>query len=174
MTIDPTVLAILSIFGGAALTALAGLIGAGINASREHNRWLREQRISAYERAHGLLEEMRYHTQDERDVERFRKELDALADERGLSKEDRAKLVEKGLRAFNGKRFTPEASYAWSREILARKIEIQASIALLGTRDVDARFDAAFGPLTDQDREGYKRAMLDLELAMRKALKVKD
>lgn len=38
MTIDPTVLAILSIFGGAALTALAGLIGAGINASRERNR----------------------------------------------------------------------------------------------------------------------------------------
>lgn len=46
--IDPTVLAILSIFGGALIAALAGLIGAWIQARREHRAWLREKRYEAF------------------------------------------------------------------------------------------------------------------------------
>lgn len=46
--IDPTLLAVLSIFGGVAVTALAGLLGAWIQGRREHKRWLREHRFAAY------------------------------------------------------------------------------------------------------------------------------
>lgn len=41
---DPTLLAVLSIFGGAALTAGAGFVGTRVQSRREHDRWLREQR----------------------------------------------------------------------------------------------------------------------------------
>lgn len=53
---DPTLLAILSIFGGASLTAGAGFFGAWLQSRREHARWLREQRYEAYARliAHQL------------------------------------------------------------------------------------------------------------------------
>lgn len=42
--IDPTLLALLSIFGGATLTVIAGFFGAWIQSRREHSKWLREQR----------------------------------------------------------------------------------------------------------------------------------
>lgn len=48
VAIDPTALALLGIFGGAALTAIAGWIGAGIQARREHTKWLRERRYETY------------------------------------------------------------------------------------------------------------------------------
>lgn len=48
VALDPTVLALLSIFGGAAFTVAAGSIGAWIQSRREHQAWLREQRYLAY------------------------------------------------------------------------------------------------------------------------------
>ncbi|GAA2887105.1 hypothetical protein [Microbacterium esteraromaticum] len=56
---DPTALAVLSIFGGAALTALAGFIGAWLQGRREHSRWLREQRYEAFTRAIDLVSNLR-------------------------------------------------------------------------------------------------------------------
>lgn len=47
-SIDPTLLALLSIFGGALIAAIAGLVGAWIQARREHRVWLREKRYEAY------------------------------------------------------------------------------------------------------------------------------
>ncbi|WP_442576346.1 hypothetical protein ACSBPH_04175 [Microbacterium sp. F51-2R] len=47
-SLDPTLLALLSIFGGAALTIIAGFVGAWIQSRREHQKWLREQRYLAY------------------------------------------------------------------------------------------------------------------------------
>ena len=41
-------LALLSIFGGASLTALAGLIGVVVQTRREHQQWLRAQRAGAF------------------------------------------------------------------------------------------------------------------------------
>jgi hypothetical protein len=50
---DSALLAVLSIFGGAALTAGAGFIGAWLQSRREHSRWLREQRYEAFSRFMG-------------------------------------------------------------------------------------------------------------------------
>ncbi len=41
-------IALLSIFGGAGLATLGGLIGAWIQGRREHARWVREKRYEAY------------------------------------------------------------------------------------------------------------------------------
>lgn len=46
--VDPIVLSLLSIFGGVALTVLAGFIGAWIQGRREHSKWQRDQRLGAY------------------------------------------------------------------------------------------------------------------------------
>ncbi|UPL12192.1 hypothetical protein [Microbacterium sufflavum] len=46
--LDPTVLALLSIFGGVLLTIIAGGIGALIQHRREHSKWLRDQRLRVY------------------------------------------------------------------------------------------------------------------------------
>lgn len=46
--LDPTLLALLSIFGGVALTIIAGAIGALIQHRREHSKWLRDQRLRVY------------------------------------------------------------------------------------------------------------------------------
>lgn len=45
---DATLLSLLSIFGGVALTIVAGLIGAWIQGRREHAKWHRDQRLVAY------------------------------------------------------------------------------------------------------------------------------
>ncbi|WP_404435228.1 hypothetical protein LG322_08700 [Microbacterium aerolatum] len=56
---DPTLLAVLSIFGGVAVTAAAGLLGAWIQGRREHKKWLRERRFEAYTRSYTLLQNWR-------------------------------------------------------------------------------------------------------------------
>lgn len=45
---EPVALALLSAFGGVTVTALAGLMGVAIQSRREHARWLRDKRYSAY------------------------------------------------------------------------------------------------------------------------------
>ncbi|MFF2487236.1 hypothetical protein ACFVSU_12595 [Microbacterium sp. NPDC058062] len=46
--IDPTALALLSIFGGVVLTIIAGGIGALIQHRRENTKWLRDNRLRVY------------------------------------------------------------------------------------------------------------------------------
>jgi hypothetical protein len=52
---DPVTLALLSVFGGVTVTALAGLLGAWIQSRRERARWLHERRYAAFL---ALLEEL--------------------------------------------------------------------------------------------------------------------
>lgn len=47
-TIDPLLLVLVSSFGGALVTALAGMIGMVIVSKQEHKRWLRDQRLEAF------------------------------------------------------------------------------------------------------------------------------
>lgn len=70
MTIDPTALSLLSIFGGAAITVGAGFLGAWIQGRREHKRWLRDQRFDLYSRAAGVLYELSQAPSDRELVDR--------------------------------------------------------------------------------------------------------
>lgn len=49
MTIDPLASLLIGAFGAAVLTVGGGLFGAWIQSRREHARWLREERLGAYE-----------------------------------------------------------------------------------------------------------------------------
>lgn len=55
---ESTTLTLLSVFGGASLTALAGLVGAWIQAHREHRRWVRERRYDAFVKAQAIIEDL--------------------------------------------------------------------------------------------------------------------
>ncbi|WP_431798351.1 hypothetical protein [Microbacterium kunmingense] len=52
--LDPTFQVLLTIFGGALVAAIAGFVGAGIQARREHRRWQRERRYEAFVAAYAL------------------------------------------------------------------------------------------------------------------------
>lgn len=56
--LDPTVVVLLSIFGGALLTAVAGALGAFYQNRREHARWLRERRYEAYVQVLTLMDDV--------------------------------------------------------------------------------------------------------------------
>lgn len=55
---DPVGIALVSIFGGAALTALAGLFGAWLQGRREHRRWVRERRYEAFVAAEAVFSQL--------------------------------------------------------------------------------------------------------------------
>lgn len=76
---DPTLLAILSIFGGAALTTVAGFIGAGIQSRREHEKWLREKRLEAFVESRVYFTKARRLVDDYREASAKAKNGDALA-----------------------------------------------------------------------------------------------
>jgi hypothetical protein len=46
--VDPVLSLVIGAFGAALLSAVAGFVGSRINARREHERWKREQRLTAY------------------------------------------------------------------------------------------------------------------------------
>ena len=67
--IDPTLLALLSIFGGALLAAVAGLIGAWIQSRREHRAWLREKRFEAFVSVRVLMRTLHRYVSDRKQGE---------------------------------------------------------------------------------------------------------
>ncbi len=97
---DPTLLAVLSIFGGAALTGLVGFIAAAIERRREHEKWVREKRYEAYVSALTLSAAM-----------------NSLADESAQmaetsASEDRKILLRERLTSLSEKAFEAAAPFA--------------------------------------------------------------
>jgi hypothetical protein len=170
---DPTLLAVLSIFGGVAVTAGAGLFGAWIQSRREHRKWLRERRIHTYDRAHRLVEDMRYGDHDRDVADHYIKKIEDLANEAGIPPADREKFVDQAREAVGGDIHSPRGVYDWTRDIRARKVEIEASLALVGTPDVRRRLDKVIGTLNEKDTIAYQLELDGLEAAMRKALGIK-
>jgi len=58
--IDPTFQILLTVFGAALVTALAGFAGAWLQGRREHARWVRERRYDAYVGAMQVAERWRH------------------------------------------------------------------------------------------------------------------
>lgn len=77
---DPTLLAILSIFGGAALTAGAGLFGAWVQSRREHSRWLRDQRYESFSKVLGIMDRFGVLHRNMTDPSEFQQMRDAARD----------------------------------------------------------------------------------------------
>ncbi len=144
--LDPTAQVLLTIFGGALLTAVAGGIGALIAWNREHHKWIRERRFVAFTDALALL--------------------GRVSD---LARLSRAATV-KGP-AASGER----AAIAEQATVLRERFaEIAAPFKLLGPDTIDAALNKAAKASDSGDPDVLKVAETELIKAMRSTLRITD
>lgn len=154
--IDPTMLALLSIFGGAALTVGAGFLGAWIQSRREHEKWLREQRYEAFVRALVLI----------RDARSLARQLTHLL----------GRVAEGSPEGEARNRLVADLTDVKKRAIESRdRVNAAAApISILGPSTVEQAMNAFVPSLASGDEAATQRAELTLVESMRTALSVKD
>ena len=178
--LDPTAQVLLTVFGAAIVTALAGFAGAALQGRREHKRWVRQERLAAYldflRFAHGLWDLI-----DDR--ERIRAALDeirpavlALREEQQQTPPgaDRDALVEK-MKTHNAKldQLQQSLSSMADKETVGRASLIESSVAcfLLGPgRVADAA--ARVAEATTESASAVMARIEEMETEMRRALQV--
>ena len=183
VAIDPTLLALLSIFGGALLTAAAAAWGAWRQSKREHMRWLRERRYESYVDQIRTLRTVEAALANSNRVNDSHLRLSARAQEL-MQKLDEAKSSDDEIEAIETEadrigaekaRLTRQSKMIEKRlSGLVEEIEHRiAPFYLLGPAHVrDAARVAARAlrdPAVDQEI-----AFRDLEAAMRRAIGVED
>lgn len=156
-TIDPTALALLSIFGGVAITVIGGFIGAWIQGRREHRKWLRDQRYEAFVR---LLVLMRGIVSTGKSLNRLIEEVNEAA---AKGEQPKASTVA----ALNGLQKKVD-------ETFERFGEVAAPMRLLGSSNVDSTLDAHVPLLIDDDETKAQEAEKAIVAAMRKAVGITD
>lgn len=148
VVIDPTALALLSIFGGVIVTALVGLLGAWIQSRREHSRWLRERRFDAITKAFAIT-----------------KGFD-------LNRSKVMKIVEREGKDENDPRV--RALLDQADELYTTVAEGLAPIAILGPAEVSNAYMDMQAAYEAEDDEALGEAEVAFRDAARRALKVKD
>nr|WP_315267309.1 hypothetical protein [Microbacterium lemovicicum] len=153
---DPTALAILSIFGGAALTAGAGAVGAALQSRREHARWKRERRYEAYVAMIRFMDDVRTYNEskslDSVPVARLRAAMAKLA-------RPKPDIIEHAQEAI-------EAAVT----ITNRQREVLAPILLLGPDSVVAAAKAVVNAMDDSG--ALREAEIALRAEMRRVIAI--
>lgn len=147
-TLNPTALALLSIFGGAALTVVAGFIGAWLQSRREHQRWLRDKRLEAFL----VLEEW---------LIRFEWSTGSLE---GAKKE-----AESGSEAANARL---EAVRAERAQLKRDQAAAWAALGVLGPAEVDEALSKLLPPVLAGDEAAIEAHFAAVERTMRRSLKI--
>ncbi|MCK6081479.1 hypothetical protein KZX37_08330 [Microbacterium sp. EYE_5] len=170
--IDPLTLALLSIFGGAALTAGAGLLGAWLQGRKEHNRWVRERRFEAYvaysqaDDSYNLVRKKLDRLGEAKtDIEewlRLRAQSPGAAGEAPTGLRELGTTVERQLEAFQELEARLEAAHAVT-------IHAIAPFTILGPESV---IDKARAVVT-ADVKGRQAAVFALEAEMSRTLGIK-
>ncbi|MBF4568249.1 hypothetical protein ITJ57_05650 [Plantibacter sp. VKM Ac-2880] len=145
--IDSTALALLSIFGGAGVTILAGFIGAGIQGRREHNRWVSAHRYEAFVKAFALM----------KGFQLIHSKSMKLAQQKGM-KMDSPELV---------------ALLAESDQLYITVAETLAPLVILGPTSVSEHADAMQAAFEASDYEALREAERAFVLAARTVLKIR-
>jgi len=165
--IEPTVLVLLSIFGGAALTALAGWYGAWRASIRGHERWLRERRLEAYVGLIALLHKM----QTDREAQDGARKKIAEIREESDSNPLMAQAVEPLLASLESE----------VRDINARTalyenhvFDVTAPFAILGPQKAATTVTELMSAMSQSDGEAFDAAEERLLKEMREALDIKD
>lgn len=176
--IDPTLLALLSIFGGAALTVIAGFVGAAIQSRNEHAKWLRERRFEAFQHILSTLKKMRAYEDDWEKSEHDRLR-DSILEESEVSEDEMTAEQLEDIEARIVRTMGPRPTLREKRAALrAVRDEIGTALVelgLLGTSEVTNRSGRAVSILTEHGGgDQFNEAEADLALAMRKALSVHD
>lgn len=151
---DPLTLVLISSFGGAGITVVAGFIGASIQARREHQRWLREKRLEAFVRALVLV----------REVDQWKIATESLTTElaTAIAEDRQPNIATDQLRALASK-----ASAA-----IERLQESYVPMRLLGPPNVNEAISAYLDANIYGDKTASQRAELDLVAAMQEAIGV--
>ena len=145
--LDPTAQVLLTIFGGALVAALGGLLGVSVQARRDHAKWVRERRYEAFVTAIVLL----------RDVS---------------ARQEQANKIRAAGGAARGSGLDQVISRA--RELEAEWPAASAPLAVLGPDGVDNALGIAAKALASDDQRGLRAAEGALIVTMRKALAIKE
>ncbi|WP_104131586.1 hypothetical protein [Cryobacterium sp. M91] len=147
--LDPTAQVLLTIFGGALVATLGGLLGVSIQARRDHAKWVRERRYEAFITAIVLL----------RQVTVLMEEANKIT---AGSTEGTAR----------GTDFTAVVSRA--KELKTGWPEASAPLVVLGPDGVDKALGIAAEALGTDDPGALRAAERALVTTMRKALAIKE
>lgn len=179
--IDPTLLAVLSIFGGVAVTAGAGLLGAWIQGRREHTRWLRERRLDAYLRfiphVHELEAWRGVHDRRALEIEAMVIEKAALDERLATATVSDSRIAIVGEMTDLTRRMTEmeavqEKSTAQFQDIVDRAVDAASPAGLLGSSLVRS---AAYATIDRQASADERiRRIGHLQSLMRASLNIKD
>ncbi|WP_404472349.1 hypothetical protein [Microbacterium aerolatum] len=177
---DPTLLAVLSIFGGAGLTTAAGFVGAGIQARREHSRWIRERRLDAYVRFLAVVQAFEAENIEATEIG---EQIKALGEQNAQTHqryqdsadpEERAALKAIGEGCNSELEILIKLSDRGServRKLRETLAEDSVPFGLLGPREVR---EAAFVVEQNHGDNSFGESVALLHDAMRKALRIKD
>jgi hypothetical protein len=162
-TIDPTLLAFLTIFGAAGVTAIAGAVLAIWQARRDHTRWVRERRYEGFTRILALAERSA----------RIREEgMELLAQSNELRNAHEAGDTEAGAAAHDLVAQI-ENNLELVRPIEAELTEVAATLEVLGPNHVIEALNALSDTYTKGDPDATERAKDDFVIAVRRALAIK-
>jgi hypothetical protein len=162
-TIDPTLLAFLTIFGAVGVTTIAGAILAVWQSRRDHARWVRERRFEALTRILALAERSaRIREEGMELMERSADVRDAyeLGDlEAGGEAGDLALQLERNLELV--------------RPIEAELVDAAAAVEVLGPNHVIQALNVLSHTYTKGDAQATEDAKDAFVIAVRKALRIK-
>lgn len=178
--LDPTAQVLLTIFGAAIVTALAGFAGAAFQARRDHRRWIRERRFEAYvdwlKYAHELRDMLddleRLRTQSDQIGSAIKTAVDARAASDVVDEKNALTLV---LNDHHEKAARMQGTLG---ELDARRklhatqlIDRGAAFFLLGPKPV-VEAASRIADALDEDSATVHRAIERMEFQMRRALRV--
>lgn len=152
--LDPTLQILLTVFGAALVTALAGFAGAWLQGRREHARWVRERRYDAYVGAMQIAERWRH----------LRAKGNKIMTSGDLESPDSAKR-QRALADL-------EVNIKDADSLTADVIDASAPLELLGPPSIVDAFNALTDAYASDEEDASTLASEAFIAAMRKTLKI--
>lgn len=163
LSIDPTLLAFLTIFGAAGVTAIAGWALAIWQSRRDHRRWVREHRYAGFTRILALADRYARHRAEGADMMARSEKLQAAvaAGDSSVAQElhDLADSMRHNVEQV--------------RPIQEELGDVAATLEILGPNDVLEALNAFTDMFPGDDAEATDRAKDAFVIAVRRALAIK-
>jgi hypothetical protein len=161
--VDPTLLAFLTIFGAAGVTALAGLALALWQSHRDHQRWVREHRYNGFTRALALADRYARHRQGGDEMMARSSVLEAKARKGDITAAAEMKDLADDMSGVVDQ-LAP---------VLEELSDVSAALEVLGPNDVLDAFNDFTDAIPGDDKEARDRAKDKFVAAVRRALRIK-
>ena len=159
---DPTLLAILYIFGAALLTAVAGFALAIWQSKRDHTHWVRERRYDSFTRILALADRYSHHSAEGKALmARSQAYCEAAEGQDFSDSEERADLGEAINRNMEA-----------VRSIFLELQDVGATLQILGPDRVLEALNRYTGMVEGEDAGATEEAKNAFVLAVRRTLKI--